>query len=190
MESLVLSKGEKLDITKGNAGLTSVKLGLGWDVNAGNDSQYDLDASAILLNAAGKVVGPSIAASVVYFGNLKIGGVIHAGDNLTGAGDGDDEVIEVKIADVAAEVEKIVFVVNIYQAEARSQRFGKVKNAFIRAFDGVSGAEFGRYDLSEDYSAATGVLMGQLYRHNGEWKFETLGEGITGDLNAIVQKYS
>lgn len=189
MSSLNLVKGQNLSLTKDNPTLTSVKIGLGWDANAGNGGAFDLDASAILLNSSGKVVGPQVPDSVVFFGNLKLKGVEHSGDNLTGAGDGDDETLTVNINAVPTDVEKVVFVVNIYQAESRGQNFGQVKNAYIRAYDGVTNAELAKYDLSEDHSASTGVTMGEMYRHDGGWKFKAIGTPVVGDLNAIVATY-
>lgn len=187
--SLDLTKGQNLSLTKDNPSLTNVKIGLGWDANTGNSGTYDLDASAILLNASGKVIGPTLNDSVVYFRNLSLKGVKHAGDNLTGVGAGDDETIEVNIAEVDADVAKIVFVVNIYDATTKGQNFGQVKNAYIRAYNGADGVEIARYDLSEDHSAATGVTMGEMYRHDGGWKFKAIGTDINGDLDAIAKGY-
>lgn len=179
-----LEKGHKVDLTKDNAGLTSIGLGLGWDVKSGAGSDYDLDAFALMLSG-GKINGN--AKRVVYFRNLNPGeGVAHSGDNLTGEGDGDDEVISVNFSQVPADVEEILLCVNIFQAEGRGQNFGQVQNAFIRVFDGGTTTEMMKYDLSEDYSAYTGVKMGKVYRHNGEWKFQAIGEGFSGTIQDFV----
>ncbi len=181
---LQLQKGAKIDLTKGNPGLSSVVFGLGWDVST---DTVDLDATAILLNENVKQGGKPIGE--VYFHNLTAPGVTHSGDNLTGMGDGDDESITVTMKSVAPEVKAVLFVVNIYEAQIRGQKFGRVNNAFIRAYNADKPAEeFGKYDLSEDYTSSTGVIMGQLYLRDGEWKFETIGKGIDGDLNEILDQ--
>lgn len=183
-----LTKGEKVDLTKTNPGLTQIFLGLGWDVSGAGSSSYDLDAAAILLEGGkAKTVG-----DLVYFRALKhsSGCLVHSGDNLTGAGDGDDETISVDFSKVPAEKDAILFCVNIYEAQTKGQNFGKVRNAFVRVVDKATNNELMRYDLSEDYGGATGVKMGRLYRHNGEWKFEAVGEAFTGTwqdlLNSLI----
>ena len=184
-----LTKGQKVDLTKGNPGLSKLLIGLGWDVNRyDGGSAFDLDAAAFLLDGSGKV---SSDADFVFYGNLRhaSGGVEHMGDNLTGEGEGDDEQIKVDLASVPASVEKIDFTVTIYEAEERRQNFGQVSNAFIRVVDESSGTELIRYDLGEDFSIETAVVVGELYRHNGEWKFNAVGSGFQGGLEALCKNY-
>lgn len=190
MEATTISlvKGQKVDLTKGNAGLKSLMVGLGWDPQSSAHA-FDLDASVIMLRG-GKFAGKS---DLIYFGNKvsSEGSVKHDGDNLTGDGDGDDEQIHVDLSKVPADVDQLVFVVNIYEAEARGQNLGQVKNAFIRLVDAGAEAkpELLKYDLSEDFSVETGVNMGKLYRHNGEWKFEATGTGLRGNLQVICDTF-
>lgn len=184
-----LSKGQKVDLTKGNPGLSKIIVGLGWDTNKYDGrADFDLDAAAFLLAANGKVASDS---DFVFYGNLKhsSGGVEHMGDNLTGEGDGDDEQIKVNLAAVPASVDKIGFTVTIYEAESRKQNFGQVSNAYIRIVDETSNAELIRYDLGEDFSVETAVVVGELYRNNGEWKFNAIGSGFQGGLKALCQNY-
>lgn len=184
-----LSKGQKVDLTKGNPGLSKIIVGLGWDTNKyDGGADCDLDAAAFLLAANGKVASDS---DFVFYGNLKhsSGGVEHMGDNLTGEGDGDDEQIKVNLAAVPASVDKIGFTVTIYEAESRKQNFGQVSNAYIRIVDETSNAELIRYDLGEDFSVETAVVVGELYRNNGEWKFNAIGSGFQGGLKALCQNY-
>ena len=184
-----LSKGQKVDLTKGNPGLSKIIVGLGWDTNKyDGGADFDLDAAAFLLAANGKVASDS---DFVFYGNLKhsSGGVEHMGDNLTGEGDGDDEQIKVNLAAVPASVDKIGFTVTIYEAESRKQNFGQVSNAYIRIVDETSNAELIRYDLGEDLSVETAVVVGELYRNNGEWKFNAIGSGFQGGLKALCQNY-
>ena len=179
-----LSKGQKVDLTKGNPGLSKIIVGLGWDTNKYDGrADFDLDAAAFLLAANGKVASDS---DFVFYGNLKhsSGGVEHMGDNLTGEGDGDDEQIKVNLAAVPASVDKISFTVTIYEAESRKQNFGQVSNAYIRIVDETSNAELIRYDLGEDFSVETAVVVGELYRNNGEWKFNAIGSGSSSRLLA------
>ena len=184
-----LSNGQKVDLTKGNPGLSKIIVGLGWDTNKyDGGADFDLDAAAFLLAANGKVASDS---DFVFYGNLKhsSGGVEHMGDNLTGEGDGDDEQIKVNLAAVPASVDKIGFTVTIYEAESRKQNFGQVSNAYIRIVDETSNAELIRYDLGEDFSVETAVVVGELYRNNGEWKFNAIGSGFQGGLKALCQNY-
>lgn len=184
-----LSKGQKVDLTKGNPGLSKIIVGLGWDTNKyDGGADFDLDAAAFLLAANGKVASDS---DFVFYGNLKhsSGGVEHMGDNLTGEGDGDDEQIKVNLASIPASVEKIGFTVTIYEAESRKQNFGQVSNAYIRIVDETSNTELIRYDLGEDFSVETAVVVGELYRNNGEWKFNAIGSGFQGGLKALCQNY-
>ncbi len=184
-----LQKGQKVSLTKGNPGLTKVVVGLGWDVNqfdTGGD--FDLDAAAFLVTDSGKVSGSS---DFVFYGNLThpSGSVQHLGDNLTGAGEGDDEQIKVNLAAVPANISKIVFTVTIYDAETRRQNFGQVSNAFIRIYNEDTGAEMLRYDLGEDFSIETAAIFGELYRHGGEWKFNAIGSGDQGGLAALCASF-
>ncbi|KJD43781.1 TerD family protein [Paenibacillus terrae] len=183
--SISLKKGHKVDLTKSHPDLTKVTIGLGWDpVKSGFfSSNIDCDASAVLLDETGKLTKN---ANLVYFGNKKspCGSVVHSGDNLTGTGDGDDEQIHMDLKNVPNDVHRIAFIVNIYKCEERKQHFGNVKNAYIRAFDPgkMIGNELIRYDLTNDYSNMTAIVLGEIYRHNGEWKFSATGEG-TVDTN-------
>ncbi len=187
--AISLSKGQKVDLTKGNPGLKNLIIGLGWDTNkydGGND--FDLDSSVFLLNASGKVGSEK---DFVFFNNLQggNGSVVHTGDNLTGEGDGDDEQIKIDLSLVPAEVEKIAFTITIHDAEARSQNFGQVSNAFVRVVNEQGNAELIRYDLGEDFSIETAVVVAELYRHAGEWKFNAIGSGYQGGLAALVNDY-
>ena len=184
-----LKKGQKGDRTKGKPGLKHLLIGLGWDVNkydGGGD--FDLDASAFLLNKDGKVTGDS---DFVFYGNLKhaSGAVVHQGDNLTGEGEGDDEQIKVDLSLVPDTINKIDFTVTIYEAEKRKQNFGQVSNAFIRVVDEDKNEELIRFDLGEDFSIETAVVVGELYRNNGEWKFNAIGNGFEGGLAALGRNY-
>ncbi|MEC2057011.1 TerD family protein [Peribacillus psychrosaccharolyticus] len=187
--AISLSKGQKVDLTKSNPGLKNLVVGLGWDTNkydGGND--FDLDSSVFLLNASGKVASEK---DFVFFNNLQggNGSVVHTGDNLTGAGDGDDEQIKIDLSKVPAEVEKIAFTITIHDADARSQNFGQVSNAFVRVVNEQSNEELIRYDLGEDFSIETAVVVAELYRHGGEWKFNAIGSGYQGGLASLVNDY-
>ena len=184
-----LKKGQKVDLTKTNPGLKQILVGLGWDVNkydGGKD--FDLDSSVFLLNANGKVRDDD---DFVFYGNLKhkSGAVEHMGDNLTGAGEGDDEEIKIDLSKVPADIEKIDFTVTIYEAEERKQNFGQVENAFIRVVNQATGEELIRYDLGEDFSIETAVVIGELYRNKGEWKFNAIGSGFGGGLASLGKNY-
>ena len=184
-----LTKGQKVDLTKGNPGLNNLLVGLGWDVNKfDGGSDFDLDAAAFLLDGSGKT---SSDADFVFYGNLKhtSGGVEHLGDNLTGEGDGDDEQIKVDLSKVPEAVEKIDFTVTIYEAEQRRQNFGQVNNAFIRIYNEVTGEEMLRYDLGEDFSIETAAVFGELYKNGGEWKFNAIGNGYQGGLAALCASF-
>lgn len=182
--SISLQKGQKVSLSKENAGLTSVLIGLGWDevkVSRGffspKPAPIDCDASVLLLQN-GKLCGKD---DIVYFGNLrhKSGTVQHMGDNLTGAGDGDDEQIIVDLSKVPSEYDKIVVVVNIYQPIQRKQHFGLIENSFIRIVDAKTNQEMCKFNLTDNYSGMTSVIFGEVYRHNGEWKFNAMGQGTT-----------
>ena len=184
-----LSKGQKLDLTKGNPGLSKLLIGLGWDVNAfDSGAAFDLDASAFLVGGNGKC---PTEQEFVFYGNLehRSGAVKHLGDNRTGEGDGDDEQIQVDLSLVPANVERIAFTVTIYEAEVRHQNFGQVSNAYIHIQDLVTGTDLIRYDLGEDFSIETAIVVGELYRHNGEWKFNAIGSGFQGGLAALCGHY-
>ena len=191
--SVSLQKGQKVSLSKENAGLSQVIAGLGWDevkrarkgLFAPKPQPIDCDASALLLRN-GKLVDK---ADIIYFGNLrhKSGTVQHMGDNLTGAGDGDDEQIVIDLANLPAEYDRIVLVVNIYQAVQRQQHFGLIENAFIRI---VTNQEMCKYNLTEDYSGMTAMIFGEIYRHNGEWKFNAIGQGTNDPgLGELVNRY-
>lgn len=184
-----LQKGQKVSITKGNPGLNKVVVGLGWDVNQfDTGGAFDLDTSAFLLTDSGKVSRPE---DFVFFGNLThpSGAVQHMGDNLTGAGDGDDEQIKMSLSQIPDNITKIAFTVTIYEAEARRQNFGQVNNAFIRIYNEDNGEEILRYDLGEDFSIETAAVFGELYKNNGEWKFNAIGSGYQGGLAALCANY-
>ena len=184
-----LFKGQKVDLTKGNPGLSKIVVGLGWDVNKyDGGAAFDLDAAAFMLTANGKVQNDS---DFVFYNNLKhsSGSVQHMGDNLTGAGDGDDEQIKIDLSKIPANIEKIAFTVTIHEAEQRRQNFGQVSNAFIHVFDEAKNTDLIRYDLSEDFSIETAVVVAEIYRHSGEWKFNAIGSGFQGGLKALCQNF-
>lgn len=184
-----LQKGQKVDLTKGNPSLKNIMVGLGWDVNAfDSGADFDLDAAAFMVGENGKC---PTEREFIFYGNLEhnSGAVKHMGDNLTGGGDGDDEQIEVDLTIIPANVSRVVFTVTIYDAELRRQNFGQVSNAFIRIVDTATGRELIRYDLGEDFSIETAVVVGELYRHNGEWKFNAIGSGFQGGLAALCGHY-
>ena len=187
--SVNLTKGQKVSLTKGNPGLKNVVVGLGWDVNAfDSGADFDLDASAFLLGANGKTAA---STDFVFYNNLQhpSGAVTHTGDNLTGEGEGDDESIKVDLSKVPASVEKIAFTATIHEAEARRQTFGQVSNAYIRIYDENTNQELLRYDLGEDFSIETAVVFGELYKHNGEWKFNAIVSGYQGGLAALCGSF-
>lgn len=184
-----LQKGQKVSLTKGNPGLKKVVVGLGWDVNqfdTGGD--FDLDAAAFLLADSGKVSNQS---DFVFFGNLEhpSGSVKHMGDNLTGAGEGDDEQIKIDLSLVPANITRIAFTVTIYEAEQRRQNFGQVNNAFIRIYNEANGEELLRYDLGEDFSIETAAVFGEVYKNGDEWKFNAIGSGYQGGLAALCANF-
>ncbi|WP_329131689.1 TerD family protein [Streptomyces sp. NBC_01476] len=183
-----LSKGGNVSLTKEAPNLTAVVVGLGWDARTTTGNDFDLDASALLTNEQGKVLSD---AHFVFFNNLRSpdGSVEHTGDNLTGEGEGDDEVINVNLATVPADVTKIVFPVSIYEAETRQQSFGQVRNAYIRVVNAADNRELARYDLTEDASTETAMVFGELYRHGGEWKFRAIGQGYASGLRGIAQDF-
>ncbi|MGC9501288.1 TerD family protein [Streptomyces sp. WG7] len=183
-----LAKGGNVSLSKEAPGLTAVLVGLGWDVRTTTGADHDLDASALLCAEAGKVVSDQ---HFVFYNNLKSpdGSVEHTGDNLTGDGEGDDEIIKVNLATVPADITKIVFPVSIHDAQARGQSFGQVRNAYIRVVNQAGGAELARYDLSEDASTETAMVFGELYRHGTDWKFRAIGQGYASGLAGIASDY-
>ncbi len=187
--AISLAKGQKIDLTKTNPGLSKILIGLGWDTNkydGGND--FDLDASAFMLGANGKATED---ADFVFYNQPKhpSGSVEALGDNRTGAGEGDDEQIKIDLAKIPAEISRIDFTVTIYDADKRRQNFGQVKNAFIRVVNAETGSEILRYDLGENFSVETAVVVSEIYRHNGEWKFSAIGSGFSGGLAALCRNF-
>jgi tellurium resistance protein TerD len=183
-----LAKGGNVSLSKEVPGIKEIKIGLGWDLRSTDGEGFDLDASLFILKEDGKVRSDS---DFIFYNN-KIstdGAVEHAGDNRTGDGDGDDELIKVKLVSVPNEVQKMVVGVTIHDADARRQNFGMVSRAFIRVLNGETNAEIARYDLSEDASIETAMLFGEVYRHNGEWKFKAIGQGFAGGLSAMASGY-
>ena len=187
--AISLTKGQKVDLTKSNPGLKNVLVGLGWDINRfDSGSDFDLDASAFLVQENGKVSGDQ---DFIFYSNLEhpSGAVVHLGDNRTGAGDGDEEQITVDLSKVPENIARIAVTVTIYDAESRRQNFGQVANAFIRLVNADTDEEIVRYDLGEDFSIETAMVVGELYRHNGEWKFNAIGSGYQGGLAALCENY-
>ena len=186
--ALSLQKGGNLSLTKTDPSLTKILVGLGWDPRATDGAEFDLDASAFLLAANGKIRSD---ADFIFYNQLRSpdGSVEHTGDNRTGIGEGDDEVIKVDLSRVPADVDKIAFTVTIHDADVRRQNFGQVSNSFIRIVNEVSGAEIVRYDLAEDASTETAMIFAELYRHNAEWKFRAIGQGYAGGLKALANNY-
>lgn len=207
--SISLQKGQKIDLKKrdaaagGDKPLSRVMVGLGWDEAQNTKSgllgalfgsnAIDCDASAILCGSNGKVIGKDIKEHCIYFGNLKhkSGAIVHQGDNLTGEGDGDDEQIMVELNSVPSEIEKIAFVVNIYDAESRRQHFGMIRNAFIRIVDLDNNEEICRFNLSDNYDGMTGLVVGEIYRYKGEWKFNAIGQPVksASRLTKLIDLY-
>lgn len=187
--SINLTKGQKVSLTKDNPSLKKLMVGLGWDINQfDTGADFDLDASAFLLGENGKA---PTEREFVFYGNLEhqSGAVKHMGDNRTGAGEGDDEQIFVDLSLVPSNISRIAFTVTIYEAEARRQNFGQVANAFIRIVDDVTQTEILRYNLGEDFSIETALVVGEIYRHGGEWKFNAIGSGFNGGLAALCANY-
>ncbi len=186
--AISLTKGGNVSLSGTDPGLKNILVGLGWDARATAGDDFDLDASAFMLGAGGKV---SAESGFVYFGNLQSpdGAVVHAGDNRTGEGDGDDEELRVMLDRVPAEVQTIVITVTIYDADRLRQNFGQVRNAYIRVVNDESGREIARYDLAEDYSTETALVFGEIYRRGAEWKFRAVGQGYAGGLRALCGQY-
>ncbi len=186
--SVSLTKGSNVSLSSEAPGLVEIDVGLGWDARVTDGSDFDLDASAFLLQESGKVRSD---ADFIFYNNMSSaeGSVAHQGDNQTGSGDGDDEVIFVRLPKVPSEVSKVAFSVTIHDAEARRQNFGQVRNAYIRILNKTDGKEITRYDLSEDYSVETAMVFGELYRHNGDWKFRAIGQGFSGGLGPLAKSF-
>ena len=184
-----LLKGQKVDLTKGRPGLSKLLIGLGWDVNKySGGKDFDLDAEAFLLGSNGRVLSDK---DFIFYGELKhySGAVLHMGDNRTGAGEGDDEIIRVNLAEIPGAIDKIAFTVTIYEAEERLQNFGQVSNAYIRVVDEISGHELLKYNLAEEFSTESAVVVGELFRSGIEWKFDAIGTGYDGGLAALCRKF-
>ncbi|MDV6277633.1 TerD family protein [Rhodococcus erythropolis] len=185
---VTLAKGGNVSLSKAAPNLTKVAVGLGWDARSTSGADFDLDASALVTGPERKVLSD---LHFVFYNNLRSpdGSIEHTGDNLTGEGDGDDEVINVDLPAVPPNVTNIFFPVSIHDADARLQSFGQVTNAYIRVVDLSNGSELARYDLSEDASTETAMLFGELYRHSSEWKFRAVGQGYASGLAGIARDY-
>lgn len=186
--AISLSKGGNLSLSKTDPNLKKLLIGLGWDVRATSGQDFDLDASAFLLTSMGKVRGDH---DFIFYNQLRSadGAIEHTGDNRTGAGDGDDEAIKVDLTRISPDIDKIAITVTIHDAQLRGQNFGQVANAFVRVVNEETGAEVVRFDLAEDYSVETAMVFGEVYRHNGEWKFRAVGQGYSGGLAAMCHQY-
>ena len=186
--ALSLSKGGNLSLSKEAPGMTKVLVGLGWDARSTDGQDFDLDASAFLHKADGKVRADS---DFIFYNQLKSvdGSVEHTGDNRTGEGDGDDEAIKVDLSKVPADIDRIAFTVTIHEAEARKQNFGQVRGAFIRIVNQDNNSEVARYDLAEDASTETAMIFAELYRNGAEWKFRAVGQGFAGGLKPLAESY-
>ncbi len=186
--AITLQKGGNVSLNKESPNLTKISVGLGWDARQTTGADFDLDASVFLLGENEKVLSDS---HFIFYNNLTSpdGSIAHQGDNLTGDGEGDDEVVNVTLNQVPSEVRKVVFTVTIHDAEARRQNFGMVNNAFIRVVNLDNTQEIARYDLAEDFSMETAMIFGELYRYNNEWKFRAVGQGCAGGLAAMCRTY-
>ena len=183
-----LTKGSNVSLTKEAPGLSRILVGLGWDVRTTDGSAFDLDASAFITGAGSKVRSDS---DFIFYNNLRSadGSIEHTGDNLTGVGDGDDEALKVNLAQIPADIEKIVFTVTIHEAESRRQNFGMVTNAFVRVVNQDDNQEIARYDLSEDASTETAMIFAEIYKNSGEWKFKAVGQGFAGGLGPLAKHF-
>ena len=187
--AITLKKGQKIDLTKGNPGLKHIQLGLGWDTNVFDGGEhFDLDVSLFMVSKSGKVEHDE---DFIFYNNLKhpSEAVEHLGDNRTGDGDGDDEEILVDFSKMPDYVEKIAVTVTIYEAKERRQNFGQVNNSYVRLLNSDNDEELLRYDLGEDFSIETAVVVCEIYKHNGEWKFSAVGSGFEGGLEALCRNY-
>ncbi|ASF47633.1 TerD family protein [Methylovulum psychrotolerans] len=186
--AISLTKGGNVNLSKEAPGLNKIIVGLGWDARATDGAAFDLDASAFLVKADGKVRSDS---DFCFFNNKVVadGAVEHMGDNTTGVGDGDDEVVKVQLSAVPADLDKVVFTVTIYDAETRKQNFGQVSRAYIRIVNEENSQEIARYDLSEDASVETAMIFGEIYRNGGDWKFKAVGQGFAGGLGPLATSF-
>jgi tellurium resistance protein TerD len=186
--SVSLTKGGNVSLSKEAPGLTNVVVGLGWDARTTTGVEYDLDASVIVAGADGRVLSDK---HFIFFNNKVSpdGTIEHTGDNLTGEGEGDDEQVKVNLAGMAAEADKIVFMVSIYEGDTKGQSFGQVRNAFIRVVNAADNKELARYDLSEDASTETAMVFGEVYRNGSDWKFRAVGQGYASGLTGIARDY-
>lgn len=186
--AISLQKGGNVNLSKEAPGLTKVVIGLGWDPRATDGAGFDLDGSAFMLKADGKVRGDS---DFIFYNNLKStdGSVLHNGDNTTGAGEGDDETLTIDLTTVPAEIDRLAFCVTIHEAEVRKQNFGMIAKAFIRCLNANGNTELARYDLSEDSSVETAMIFGELYRAGAEWKFKAVGQGFKGGLGPLARSF-
>ena len=186
--AISLSKGGNVSLSKEAPAMTKVLIGLGWDARSTDGADFDLDASVFMLTAASKVRSD---ADFVFYNQLTstCGSVEHTGDNKTGSGDGDDEAVKVQLPNVPADIAKLAFAVTIHDADARRQNFGMVSNAYMRVVNEDTGVEVARFDLTEDASTETAMIFGELYRHNGEWKFKAVGQGYAGGLAAMARNF-
>jgi tellurium resistance protein TerD len=181
-----LEKGQKVDLTKTNPGLTKIVVGLGWDTNKyDGGSAFDLDSAVFMIEENGK------CKDFIFYGNLEHGSksVVHLGDNLTGDGDGDDEQIKIDLSKIPSNIQKLIFSVSIYEADARKQNFGMIGNSFIRLVDETKNEDLIRYDLGEDFSVETAIVIGEIYRNGGEWKFTAIGSGFKGGFKSLCETY-
>jgi len=186
--AISLSKGGNVNLSKEAPGLNKIVVGLGWDARATDGAAFDLDASAFLVKLDGKVRTDS---DFCFYNNKVVAGgaVQHAGDNTTGAGDGDDETIKVELSKIPADLDKVVFAVTIHEAEIRKQNFGQVNHAYIRVVNEEGGQELARYDLSEDASVETSMIFGEIYRIGADWKFKAVGQGFAGGLGPLASSF-
>ncbi len=185
--SINLSKGEKIDLRKECPDLDEIFVGLGWDVNKGFGSDYDLDASVYLIGEDGRSLRPQ---NKVYYGHKQESGIKHLGDNLTGEGEGDDEVVEISLNRLDPRVSRLAFTVDIYQAKQRRQQFSKVRNSYIRIVNKRTGKELLRYDLGNDFGKETAVVVGEIYRYKGSFKFNAIGMGFEGGRQALEEHFN
>ena len=186
--AVTLSKGQNVSLSKTDPLLKHILIGLGWDARSSDGQDFDLDASVFMTADNGKVPSDDY---FVFYNQLKspCGSVQHTGDNLTGDGDGDDESVIVELEKVPANIKSLFITVTIHDAETRRQNFGQVSNAFVRLVNHETGQEVLRFDLSEDYSTETAMVFGEVYRHNGDWKFRAIGQGYAGGLLALCNQY-
>ena len=186
--AVTLSKGQNVSLSKTDPLLKHILIGLGWDARSSDEQDFDLHASVFMTADNGKVPSDDY---FVFYNQLKspCGSVQHTGDNLTGDGDGDDESVIVELEKVPANIKSLFVTVTIHDAETRRQNFGQVSNAFVRLVNHETGQEVLRFDLSEDYSTETAMVFGEVYRHNGDWKFRAIGQGYTGGLLALCNQY-